>query len=119
MTPSPLPPDHAARLARARIGQARRLPASYAVATAASVLGNGTRLSAQDTVPFTLWALARHLDSFEDALWTTVSALGDRDTTCAIVGGIAALLHGEAALPAPWLAAAEPIRWPATDALPR
>ncbi len=55
---------------------------------AASVLGNGTKLMATDTVPFALWCVARHPRNMEEALWTAVSALGDRDTICAIVGGI-------------------------------
>jgi hypothetical protein len=38
-----------------------------------------------------------------------VSALGDRDTTCAIVGGVVSLQVGEAGLPAAWLDAREPL----------
>jgi ADP-ribosylglycohydrolase len=64
---------------------------------------------AHDTVPFALWCAARHLDDFAAALWTTVSGLGDRDTTCAIVGGIVALAVGEAGIPAEFLAAREPL----------
>lgn len=44
-----------------------------------------------DTVPFCMWCAARHLFDFEEAMWTTVAGLGDRDTTCAIVGGIVAM----------------------------
>jgi ADP-ribosylglycohydrolase len=58
---------------------------------AISKLGTGNKVSAQDTVPFCLWSAAHHLDSFEEALWQTVKGMGDRDTTCAIVGGIVAL----------------------------
>ena len=70
---------------------------------AAAILGSGQRVLAEDTVPFALWCADRHLDSFEDAMWATVSGLGDRDTTCAMVGGIVALscLTG---LPETWLA---------------
>ena len=50
-------------------------------------VGAGWNVLCADTVPFCLWAFARHLDSFEEALWTTVSVPGDRDTNCAIVGG--------------------------------
>lgn len=57
---------------------------------------------AQDTVPFALWCAARHLDDLEEAMWTTVSGLGDRDTTCAIAGGIVALAVGEDGLPSTW-----------------
>jgi ADP-ribosylglycohydrolase len=42
---------------------------------------------------------------YEAALWRTVSGLGDRDTTCAIVGGIVALSAG--GVPPAWLAARE------------
>lgn len=50
-----------------------------------------------------------HLGAFEDALWATVSGLGDRDTTCAIVGGIVAGAVGSAGLPAAWLEHREPL----------
>ncbi len=66
-----------------------------------STLGNGIRLTAQDTVPLCLWCTAHFYTSIEEALWTTVSALGDRDTTCAIVGGMVALYADE--LPQHWL----------------
>jgi ADP-ribosylglycohydrolase len=69
--------------------------------TAAKRLGTGWDVSAQDTVPFCLWCAAHHLDSYEDALWTTAAASGDRDTTCAIVGGIVALSAGE--VPKTWI----------------
>ena len=78
------------------------------------VLGTGSKVTAADTVPFSLWCAARHLGDYEEALWTTVSGLGDRDTTCAIVGGIVALSCDPSAIPAAWLAARErPQRDPA------
>ena len=64
------------------------------VATVAAVLGCGRRTSAHDTVPFALWAAARHLGDYEQAFWTTARAGGDVDTTCAIVGGIVASRPG-------------------------
>ncbi len=64
-------------------------------------LGTGMEISAQDTVPFCLWSAANHLYDFEEALWMTVSGLGDRDTTCAIVGGIVSLSAGS--VPDDWL----------------
>jgi ADP-ribosylglycohydrolase len=73
------------------------------------VLGNGSQVLASDTMPFTLWCAARHLDGYEEALGTTVAAPGDRDTSCAIVGGIVALSAGRDQLPAGWLAAREPL----------
>ena len=54
-------------------------------------LGNGSEVSAQDTVPFCLWSAAHHLPDFETTLWWTAKGMGDCDTTCAIVGGIVAL----------------------------
>ena len=66
-----------------------------------SVLGNGIKLTAQDTVPFCLWCAAHFYMSVEEALWTAVSALGDRDTICAIVGGMVSLFADE--LPPQWL----------------
>jgi ADP-ribosylglycohydrolase len=78
------------------------------VATVAAVLGCGRRTSAHDTVPFTLWAAARHLDDYERAFWTTARAGGDVDTNCAIVGGIiAGRLGGEP--PATWTRRTEPL----------
>ncbi|PBC79950.1 ADP-ribosylglycohydrolase [Streptomyces sp. TLI_235] len=75
--------------------------------TAAKVLGNGSRVSAADTVPFALWAAARHLDDYPAAIWDTVTAGGDVDTTAAVVGGVVAARTGAAGIPAAWLAARE------------
>jgi ADP-ribosylglycohydrolase len=47
------------------------------------------------------------VNDYETALWETVSALGDMDTTCVIVGGI--LAAGGAAIPAAWLARRGPL----------
>jgi ADP-ribosylglycohydrolase len=58
---------------------------------------------------YTLWCAAHHLGNFEEAMWTTVSGLGDRDTTCAIVGGIVACSVGAAGIPPEWIAAREPL----------
>jgi ADP-ribosylglycohydrolase len=77
--------------------------------TAAQILGNGSYVISSDTVPFCLWCAARHANSYTDALWATVSGLGDRDTTCAIVGGIVALSAGRDSIPPEWLNAREPI----------
>ena len=56
--------------------------------SAAAKLGNGREISAQDTVPFCLWVVAKRPDDFVEAFWATAAAGGDIDTTCAIVGGI-------------------------------
>jgi ADP-ribosylglycohydrolase len=82
------------------------VPLTADVDDAVARLGNGARVTSEDTVPFCLWCVARHLGDFESALWTAVSGLGDRDTTCAIVGGVA-VLHQDAQIPAAWASARE------------
>lgn len=89
------------------LARARALPATTAVAIAASALGCGENVTSSDTVPFALWCAARHLGDYVEGLWNTVSGLGDRDTTCAMAGGVLALSTGR--LPAAWLAAREPL----------
>lgn len=82
---------------------------------AAQVLGNGSRVTAQDTVPFTLWVAATHLDEYPAAIATCLAADGDIDTTSAIVGGIVAAHSGcgnspgRIGVPAAWIATREPL----------
>ena len=85
------------------------------VRTVAAVVGNGSRILAQDTAPLTVWCAARHLEDFTEAMWVTVSALGDRDTTCAIVGGVVAMSAGAESIPPAWLEAREPLEWSTWD----
>ena len=73
---------------------------------AIAVLGTGNQVAAFDTVPYCLWVVAYHAPDFETALWTTVAGLGDRDTTCAIVGGIVAI---RTSIPNEWLERREPL----------
>jgi ADP-ribosylglycohydrolase len=88
---------------RTGIRNAIELAPEASVETAVGRLGNGSAVSAPDTVPFALWCAARHLVSYEAALWATVSGLGDRDTTCAIVGGIVVMYAGVEGIPPEWL----------------
>jgi ADP-ribosylglycohydrolase len=76
---------------------------------AAELLGNGSRITAADTVPFCLWLAARHLDDYTEALWSIVHVGGDIDTNAAIVGGILALAVGREGLPSGWLQHREPL----------
>jgi ADP-ribosylglycohydrolase len=94
---------------RERIRHARNLAPESSMRLAVAALGNGSGISAQDTVPFALWCAAQHLGNYEEAMWLTVSGLGDRDTTCAIAGGIVALSASASSLPAEWLACREPL----------
>ena len=75
----------------------------------AQEVGSGYRISAMDTVPFCLWCAGTWLDDYEEALWQTLSGLGDTDTTCAIVGGIVACYTGREGIPALWLERREPL----------
>ncbi|GLZ34192.1 hydrolase [Lentzea sp. NBRC 105346] len=89
-------------------GQVRKLTRrarsllTKSVAEAAYELGNGSRVTAQDTVPFALWVAATRFD-FRAAITACVEAGGDVDTTGAIVGGIVGRP------PDDWLAAREPL----------
>lgn len=88
------------------IVRASKLSLNSSVSTAVQELGNGSNTLATDTVPFALWCAARHLGDFEEGMWHTVSGLGDRDTTCAIVGGILASSPATT-ISQSWLAARE------------
>lgn len=72
-----------------------------------SLLGNGTRVSCQDTVPYCLWVIARHLNDYPAAVWNAIRVGGDIDTTAAIVGGVVALAVGREGVPHDWLASRE------------
>ena len=93
-------------LTRERIESSLSIP-GHNLLEAVRKLGTGNNVSAQDTVPFCLWSAAHHLDSFEEAMWWTVRGLGDRDTTCAIVGGIVAL--SSRSVPLEWVHRREPL----------
>lgn len=73
---------------------------------AAKKLGSGQKVLSEDTVPFAIWCALRHHDDFREALWATVAGLGDRDTTCAIVGGLVGI---HCAAPREWLSSREPL----------
>jgi ADP-ribosylglycohydrolase len=93
----------------ARLEKALGIPLEASPQTAAAALGNGSQVIASDTVLFCLWYAARHSNHCAEALWAAVSVLGDRDTICAIVGGIVALSPNCQRIPPDWTAAREPI----------
>lgn len=94
---------------REGIAKAITISPDTAVEVAAVALGSGQKILASDTVPFALWCAAGHLDSFEDALWTTAQGFGDIDTTCAMVGGMVALAVGMEGIPREWIRRREPL----------
>jgi len=85
------------------------------VEEAAYELGNGSRVTAQDTVPFALWTAAAYLDNYPAAITACIKAGGDVDTTAAIVGGIVAAYTGiddrpgATGIPQAWISAREPL----------
>jgi ADP-ribosylglycohydrolase len=77
--------------------------------SAAKILGDGSLVTAPDTVPFCIWVAVRYSDNFVEALAQTIQVGGDCDTNAAIVGGIVALSAGRESIPADWLQAREAI----------
>jgi ADP-ribosylglycohydrolase len=98
-----------ASVVRERIAQVRGFAADAPVWDVVRAVGNGSGVTAQNTVAFCLWCAAHSLDDYVAALWRTADGLGDIDTNCAIVGGIVAARVGVAGIPADWLARREPL----------
>ncbi|MFJ2861411.1 ADP-ribosylglycohydrolase family protein [Kitasatospora sp. NPDC087314] len=89
------------------LAEAAALLAEPDPSVAARVLGNGSRTSAADTVPYALWCAARRLADYPAAVREAVAAGGDMDTVAAITGGVVAAYTGTRGIPAAWLAARE------------
>ncbi|WP_193214702.1 ADP-ribosylglycohydrolase family protein [Luteolibacter marinus] len=83
------------------------LDPGLAPADAGRLLGNGSQITAPDTVPYVIWSALRRLDDFADALIDTVEAGGDCDTNAAMVGALLVARLGEGAIPAEWRSARE------------
>jgi ADP-ribosylglycohydrolase len=92
---------------RSKILKALTIPPSFHTSSLSSILGNGTGMTAPDTVPFVIWCTAHYRHDFEAALWKAVSVLGDRDTICAMVGGITILSAADNTIPQEWRDAVE------------
>jgi len=88
---------------------ASQTPANVEVEAVAKALGNGSLVTAPDTVPFALWSAANHLDDYVTAIKQTIVAGGDCDTNAAIVGGIVALSSGRENIPTEWRQQKEPL----------
>lgn len=89
---------------RAGLERAAMIDREFSTRGAASILGNGRRVTCPDTVPFCLWVAAKHLGNYERAVWETIQVGGDIDTNAAIVGGIVGLICDP---PGEWLARRE------------
>jgi ADP-ribosylglycohydrolase len=101
---------------RSKTRRAREISATTSLYRVIRLLGNGSYISAQDTVPFCLWCAGEWLDNYEEAIWLTARAGGDIDTNCAIVGGIVAMYTGIDGIPKEWLKSREPLpSWPFYD----
>jgi len=77
------------------IAKAKDLPYDLPIGKAIEILGNGTHVTCQDTVPLCCYLVIKHLtlnrkspELYEKAIIETSMAFGDVDTNCAIVGGI-------------------------------
>ncbi|MGH8883204.1 MAG: ADP-ribosylglycohydrolase family protein, partial [Stackebrandtia sp.] len=105
-TVADLTPDSAVR---AGLRVARAMGGAVPATHVAEAVGNGSRISAADTVPVAIWTAAWHLDDFPRAVRTVVSVGGDMDTTAAIVGGIVAAGSPRIDVPPSWAAAREPL----------
>jgi ADP-ribosylglycohydrolase len=92
---------------RRGIAHALKLPFLTAPQLAARVLGNGSAVTAPDTVPYVVWSAAKHLSNYKEALVSTVEGDGDCDTNCAMVGGIVVLYAGRDSIPEEWREARE------------
>lgn len=92
---------------RSRLVRAQGIAHASSLQFAVAVLGNGTDMSAVDTVPFAIWCCGQYLDDYVNALWLAVNAGGDRDTLCAMVGGVVAGYVGTEGIPQEWIARRE------------
>ncbi|MDB6077878.1 MAG: ADP-ribosylglycohydrolase family protein [Akkermansiaceae bacterium] len=81
---------------------ASRLDPMISSAAAARILGNGSQVTAPDTVPFVIWSALRSLDDYQEAFISTVEADGDCDTNAAMVGSILAARLGIPGIPVEW-----------------
>ena len=83
----------------------RELPKALAeklsVFEACARWGSGAYLI--ETVPSVLYILARHGDSFEEAVRRAVNDTWDNDTIACIVGAVMGAAHGRSAIPKSWI----------------
>jgi ADP-ribosylglycohydrolase len=82
-------------------------------ADAGRELGTGVRVVALETVPFALWAAFTQPIDYGAAISLTMSGFAgptaDKDTICAIVGGLVSISADPATIPPAWQKNAEPL----------
>jgi len=88
---------------------ASQTPVEIEIEAVAKALGNGSLVTAPDTVPFALWCAAHHMDNYVEAVTRTIAGGGDCDTNAAIVGGVVALSVGREGIPSEWQNNKEPL----------
>lgn len=72
---------------RSKLVRAQAISEASSLQFAVSVLGNGTGMSAPDTVPFALWCCGQHLGNYTEALWLAVRGGGRRSSGRSSEGG--------------------------------
>ena len=82
------------------IDKASKMGYDIPIGKVIEILGNGTHVTCQDTVPLCCYLAIKHLDQnaglsdmYEKAIIETSMAFGDVDTNCAIVGGIVGIAN--------------------------
>lgn len=90
-----------------KIIKSKTVDYNFQIETVKSILGNGINMTSQDTVPFAIWCAAYNLESFEEGLWKAISILGDRDTICAMVGGMTIMSSKKENVPESWAKSVE------------
>jgi ADP-ribosylglycohydrolase len=92
---------------RRKITLASEIPSDTPAQEVARLVGNGSQITAPDTVPFCIWVAAHHANNYAKALAEAICVDGDCDTNAAIVGGIVGSAVGLDGIPAEWIAARE------------
>lgn len=92
---------------RTRLLRAKAMEHVQSLDFPVSVLGAGHEMAAHDTVPFALWCCAQSLDNYEEAIRLGLQGGIDKDTICAIIGGVVVGFTGSAAIPSAWLERSE------------
>lgn len=102
------------------IKRASELPFETPIGKAIEILGNGTHVTCQDTVPLCCWLSIKALfihqkERYEKAIIETCTAFGDVDTNCAIVGGIVGIISPP---PEKWIRYCQPMEGVLGEPLP-